>query len=234
MKSQPGSYRTSLRLLAGRPLLVLMLAACAVKGFTYWRSAEAQTIVPPGAHRSGIDINERTLQLCRRLGNRIHARTEPVYRHRCLDDTEGHHYYLSIWTQYCEMDGRGYQMEWNDNTGNLVRMTPEDASATPKEQPAILTAAAAAAMGMSRLREIQLLPPGARLRLAGTPFLMPYLRVWCVNWTVVPAGNDAPYDLLLQLDDHDGKPIRIVNHKEQRVLGANGERELKGLSLYDK
>ena len=230
MNSNRMFYRKLFRPFTGLPGLVLLLTACVVSITLYLRSADRKLPIPPGAHMSRRAVRERCLQCCLRFGNSAQLYTEPRFTNQRLKDQKGSLYSRQIWTTYSIVDGKTYFMEWNDRTGNLICMMPLYMNL--RDAPPIVTSPdAAARIGLNHLQEMEMLPVGAKLQLVDTPIPLPALYTWYTHWRIYPPAANTPYEILLYLDAHNGALITLVNRKEERAYGEQGEEDLKKMSL---
>src|SRR5579871_3545019 len=115
--------RISLRSSAWGLFIVLLVVACTLGSWTSRRHPQAQADASVKTHTPAEVIQQRALTLCLAFGDSSRMMALPecdAYVFIANRDGQYQSGWRNVWTVYCEVDGKGYYLEFNDATGNLI------------------------------------------------------------------------------------------------------------------
>jgi hypothetical protein len=116
------------------------------------------------------------------------------------------------WHVLCQSSDLRFDLLLNDANGRLCHLSadPSIPSGVWLGAP-IAMAAQANEVAMHRLRDLQVVPPNAVLRLEEPPRHSHSREIWSLRYWVASPETSRPYRVFIQLDRRTGIPIAILD-----------------------
>jgi hypothetical protein len=210
---------TGKRLLVGFVLLCLPLI-----GARYAYVLHAASARPQNARMRPMDVARRAVQLSSTLGGTGRLTAPPVY----VEERIRYHRRIpalrSLWQTHCLVNGRRFDLIFNDATGDLAYVLGYEQAERDTPEPRLLASidspGAAIEASLQRLHDLQMLPPGTRIRLDGSPRKVRIGYAWEVVWQALRPGSPHPTTIEVVLDRRGGAPLKVADSYQINRLTA--------------
>jgi hypothetical protein len=179
---------------------------------------------PKSARMWPMEVARRAVQLSSTLGGASRLTATPIY----LEERVRYHRRIpalrSLWQTHCLVNGRRFDLIFNDATGGLVCVLGADRVEMDHPEPSHLapidSPGAAIEASLQRLKDLQMLPPGTRVRLAGSPQKVRVGGGWEVVWRALRPGVPQASDIRVVLDRRGGAPLEVDDDYQLNRLTA--------------